>query len=154
MKVLILILLLPISSIANSQSFSGRFQKAIDKGISITKLDSIYPSAVHSDSSKAVFKGREKEFYEGYVSMLNTLAGFLKENGFRWDKKTRCFNRVYFNSEGKINYFLFNFYPDQIESTKEQQFEKLIGDFIKTYQFPLKANSNFAQCSPVSYNDK
>ena len=155
MKIFPLILfLLPISFITHSQSFSGRFQKAIDNGISIKKLDSIYSSALHSDSSKAVFKGREKEFYNGYVSMLQALGVFLKKNDFSWGKTTRCFNRIYISSEGTINYFLFNFYPNQIESTKEQQFEKLVSEFIKTYQFPMKANTNFAQCSPVIYSDK
>jgi hypothetical protein len=117
-------------------------------------LDSTYQSALHADSTKAVFIGKEKEFYAGYVSLLQALGKHLKANGFEWETKTRCFNRIYFNKDGEIDYFLFNFYPDQIESDKEKEFEKLLNTFIQSYTFPLTASKNFAQCSPVTYQPK
>jgi len=136
-----------------AQQFATTFQKAIDQGIFIEKLDSIYKPALSSDSLKSVFAGKEKEFYESYVSLLKELGSFLKSNNYTWNKTTRCFNRIYLNNEGHIDYFLFNFKPGELEPDKEQQFEKLLTKFIQMYRFPLKADSKFAQCSPVTYSD-
>jgi hypothetical protein len=151
MRVIYFYALFLINIYSFSQPMAGRFQKAINSGIALEVLDSIYSSALHDDSTKAVFHGKEKEFYAGYVSMLTELNSFLKKNDFFWSKKTRCFNRIYFNKEGKIDYFLFNFYPNQIEIEQESKFENLVSEFISTYQFPLTANRKFAQCSPVTY---
>jgi hypothetical protein len=144
-----------ISTLIYSQKIATTFQNAIDsKGISLEKLDEAYQNALHSDSSKAAFRGREKEFYNGYVSLLNDLGSYLKENNFSWGKTTRCFNRIYINKTGEIDYFLFNFKPGAISKDKEEEFEKLLGAFIQTYQFPMTNEVNFAQCSPVIYADK
>jgi hypothetical protein len=131
------------------------FQKAIDSGISIKVLDSLYKPALSGgpDSLQAVFYGKQAEFYAEYVSLLKALSKHLKSNNFSWNKNTRCFNRIYINQQGTIDYFLFNFKPGDLTAEKEQQFETLLGEFIKDYKFPLPASSKFAQCSPVTYSD-
>jgi len=43
-----------------AQQLATTFKKAIDQGISIEKLDSIYKPALSSDSLKSVFVGKEK----------------------------------------------------------------------------------------------
>lgn len=121
------------------------------KAFELNNWTAHYQSALNDDSTKAVFVGQEKEFYEGYVSMLQALGKHLTANNFKWDKATRCFNRIYFNKDGEIDYFLFNFYPGQIEPDKEKEFEKLVNTFVQTYTFPLPADKKFAQCSPVTY---
>jgi hypothetical protein len=136
-----------------AQKRASTFNEAIESGISIQKLDDLYPAALSSDSLKSVFVGKEKEFYNGYVSLLQDLSSHLKKNNFNWGKTTRCFNRIYLNKEGQVDYFLFNFKPGELDKVKEEQFKKLLNQFIQTYQFPLQAKSAFAQCSPVSYSD-
>ncbi len=141
--------------ISNGQKIATTFQNATkNQGIRIEQLDSTYQSALNDDSTKAVFMGQEKEFYEGYVSMLQALGKHLTANNFKWDKTTRCFNRIYFNKDGEIDYFLFNFYPGQIEPDKEKEFEKHLSSFVESYTFPLTAKKDFAQCSPVTYQAK
>ncbi len=131
------------------------FQKAIDSGISIKALDSLYKPALSQgpDSLQAVFRVKSKEFYASYVGLLKDLSKHLKDNGFSWTKQTRCFNRIYFNENGAIDYFLFNFKPGELEAAKAEQFEALLNKFIKTYKFSLPSSSKFAQCSPVTYSD-
>jgi hypothetical protein len=114
----------------------------------------LYQSALHSDSLQAAFAGQEQEFQHAYVSMLNALDDFLHTNNFKWEKQIRCFNRIYINKDGKIDYFLFNFKPGELDPEKELMFEKLLGEFITTYRFPLTNMKDFAQCSPVQYSDK
>lgn len=143
-----------LSLLVFGQQKATTFQKAIDSGISINVLDSLYKPALSSgpDSLQAVFYGKQKEFYTEYVNLLKALSKHLKANNFSWGKNTRCFNRIYFNSQGTVDYFLFNFRPGELTAEKEQQFEKLLATFIKDYKFPLPAKSKFAQCSPVTYS--
>jgi hypothetical protein len=131
------------------------FKEAELRGKSFQHLDSLYKSAVHSNTDLAVFKSSEEqaELQKSYITLIKDLATFLKSKDFKWEKPTRCFNRIYFNPAGKIDYFLYNFSKDQIAPEKEKEFERLLNLFAKDYKFSLKANENFAQCSPIKYTD-
>lgn len=131
------------------------FKNAEAKGKSFRYLDSLYKSAVHKDMNLAVFKSQEEraELQKAYVGLIKDLSTFLQSNNFRWEKPTRCFNRIYFNPNGIIDYFLYNFSADQIVPEKEKEFDRLLNLFIKNYRFPLNAKERFAQCSPIKYND-
>lgn len=142
-----------------AQQLGLTFDEAEKQGISISYLDSIYPSAVHSDTSLAVFKteAEQQKLYEAYVKLLQAFGNFLSENNFKWDKPTRCFNRIYFNNNGSINYFLFNFLgKDDVKPTAEKQkeFKRLLNLFIKDYSIQITATTKFAQCSPSTYMPK
>lgn len=145
-------LLVPL--LANGQKIAASFQEAINNhSLSIETLDERYQSALHSDSTKSVFKGREDEFTRAYHSLLQELSEYLKKNNFTWGKEVRSFNRIYINRNGEIDYFLFNFREGEIEELKEQHFKKLLTKFVENYTFPLASEVNFAQCSPVKYRD-
>jgi hypothetical protein len=132
------------------------FKNAGMQGISITYLDSIYKSAVHSDTSLAVFKTKtqQKLLQDAYIKLLQDFGKFLSENNFKWEKPTKCFNRIYFNADGTIDYFLFNFLgkpEDKPNDLTEKEFQRLLGIFISSYKFSLTAKTKFAQCSPTTY---
>lgn len=130
-----------------------QFNEAKRKGL--VDLDSIYMSAIHTDTAKAVFKmEKERENLKvSYYQMLKDFGKFLSENNFEWKNKTQGFNRVYFNENGKIDYFLFSFRKSEHELTEEEhkEFQRLLNLFVKDYQFPLTADTKFVQCSPVTY---
>jgi hypothetical protein len=155
MKRILVVFVLFLPFVARAQKIATTFKDAVEnKGLSIEKLDAAYQSALHDDSTKAAFKGREKEFHEAYISLLRDLGTHLKENDFKWGKKTRCFNRIYIDKDGGIDYFLFNFKPEEISSEKVEQFRQHLEQFIQNYKFPLSNKVNFAQCSPVTYLDQ
>jgi hypothetical protein len=131
------------------------FQEAEKQGKSYAYLDSLYKSAVHSDTSQAVFKTPEAQqiLQKAYGAFLQDLGKFLKANNFKWEKLTKCFNRIYINSDGTVDYFLYNFSKDQITEEKEREFERLLNIFLKDHKFPASAKEKFAQCSPVKYSD-
>lgn len=131
------------------------FREAETKGIPFQFLDSLYKSAIHSNLDLAVFKSSDEqlEVKKSYTALIKDLAVFLKSNDFMWEKPTNCFNRIYFNPEGKIYYFLFNFPEDQITPEKEREFGRLLNLFVVDYVFSLKSHENFAQCSPIRYID-
>lgn len=139
--------------------FYGFSQKAFEHknahnhAIRTTELDSTYKSAIHSDSTLAVFKNQE-EVINAYASMLQSLGNFLYKNNFFWNAKTTGFNRIYFDQDGSIDYFVYSFRAGQLTEEQIARFDELLNLFIQDYRFPLTANEKFAQCSPVTYMPK
>jgi hypothetical protein len=143
-------------TVANAQHLGLNFQDAEKQGISIQHLDSIYKSAVHSDTTLAVFKTelQQDSLQKAYIQMLQGLGDFLGKNDFKWEKPTKCFNRIYFKEDGTIDYFVFKFLgkpEDKPSDSKQLEFQRLLNIFISDYKFPLTANEKFAQCSPTTY---
>jgi len=140
---------------SNAQNTALTFEQAELQGKSYIHLDSLYKSAVHSNEKMAVFKSEKEqlELQKAYQSLILDLAKFLSESNFKWGKTTRCFNRIYFNENGKIDYFLFNFPEGEITNEKEKEFSRLLNMFIKKKKINIKAKEKFAQCSPIKYND-
>jgi hypothetical protein len=151
----ILIYLFLLASIAAYGQKAMTFQEAEKQGKSYPSLDSLYKSALDSDSTKAVFKtpAEQQVLQKAYVDFLKGLGDFLKANNFKWGRLTRCFNRIYINSDGTVDYFLYKFSKDQITEEKEREFERLLNTFLKDHKFPATAKEKFAQCSPVKYSD-
>ncbi len=153
MKALLFSLLFILNTYATQAQKAMTFGEAETSGTSIRTLDSLYQSALHSDSTKAVFGNRQDEFTNSYTRLLKDLNAYLHGHNYRWEQETRCFNRIYFNKEGRIDYFLYNFKKGAIAPEKAGQFEALLNEFIKSYRFPLSAPVKFAQCSPTVYRD-
>ncbi len=150
-----LIVLFLLASIGTYGQKAMPFQEAEKQGKSYQTLDSLYKSAVHSDTTLAVFKTpvEQQILQKTYGDFLRELGAFLKTNNFKWEKLTKCFNRIYINSDGTVDYFLYKFSKDQITDEKEQEFDRLLNLFLKDHKFPAIAKEKFAQCSPVKYSD-
>lgn len=132
------------------------FQDAESQGIIVKDLDSLYQSAVHVDSTQAVFQTQEEQekVYNSYKELLQGLGDFLKANNYKWAKPTTCFNRIYFNENGGIDYYIFNFRgkpEDKPSAEQELEFTRLVNLFIQDYKFGLTAEKKFTQCSPTTF---
>jgi hypothetical protein len=154
MKRTTIIIFISVFAFSSNSQTGVTFQNAPNMGIEMKQLDNIYISGVNVDTSKAAFAGQENEFYKAWETMYKELAGFLKENGFKWEQPTRCFNKVYFSSDGSIDYFLYNFRSGNISEEKAMQFDQLLNQFIKTYKFGMSCKVKFSQCGPILYMDK
>lgn len=155
----ILILLVMFCLNSFGQHLGMTFQEYEKQGTTIQHLDSIYKSAVDGDTSKAVFKteAEQQALGEAYIKMLQDFGKFLTAHNFTWDKPTRCFNRIYFNSDGTIDYFLYNFLgkpEDKLSDERQKEFNELLNQFIKDYKFTMTAKVKFAQCGPTRYMPK
>lgn len=155
MKLSITTLILGLSLTSFAQQCTT-FNSYEAQGGSVELLDSLYPSAMHIDSTIAVFHGREREFQIAWITLLQEFGTHLKQNGFVWGEPTRCFNRVYFNKDGGVDTFLFNFLTDEFDPDKEKRFEELLNEYIKGYKLKLDgpATSQFAQCGPATFMDR
>jgi hypothetical protein len=96
------------------------FQQAEKSGVRASKLDSVYPSGLHVDSTQSVFHHQQDEFIAAYQKMLQDLGKYLKANGFTRGKPTAGVNRIYFNGKETIDYFLYNFKKGEITEEKEK----------------------------------
>jgi hypothetical protein len=155
-KILCFLIITIFTHTCYGQGKAISFEEAQRQGIKYQQLDSLYISAIHTDSSKALFKtiGEIEHFEKGYIQFIHDLGSFLHDNNFKWEKPTRCFNRIYIDTDGTVDYILYSFTKDQITSEKEKEFDKLINKFIQSHKFPIKANVKFSQSSPVRYIDR
>lgn len=135
------------------------FQKAEKQGIVFRHLDSIYMSAIHVDSSLAVFKTEKEQEAMGqaWIKLLQDFGEFLRENNFKWDKPIKCMNKIYFNSDGTINYFFYNLslksveQKDILSAEQQKEFDRLLNLFIQDYKISLAAETKFSQCGPSTF---
>jgi len=128
------------------------FQEAQKKNIKIEDIEKQYRNAIDTPPNASVFK--DEQLQPAYTKLLQDLGKFLSKNNFKWEKKTKCFQRIYFNNDGTIDYFIFNFLgkpEDQPSTEKQAEFGKLVNQFVQDYKFSLSAKVKFAQCSPTSY---
>ncbi|GGB79982.1 hypothetical protein GCM10007424_20160 [Flavobacterium suaedae] len=128
-----------------------QFEKAKEKGI-YPAVEENYKSAVHADSTKAVFvtEADINKHIQTYQKFIQGLGHFLQEKGLEWEESMHCFNRIYINANGTIEYFLYQFKRD-IPLEKEEKFITLVKEYIKANKFGITAPENFSQCSPVVY---
>ncbi len=131
-------------------------QEADSHGIKVTVLDSLYLSAVHVDSTQAVFKteAQQEMLQNQYIQLLQDLGNYLAKNNFKWERPTGCFNRIYFNQNGGIDYYIFSFRGKSEEKPSPEQeleFTRLVNLFIQDYKIGMTADQKFAQCSPTTF---
>jgi hypothetical protein len=127
-------------------------QQLREKNIKIEDIEKNYKNAIDTPPAESVFK--TEELQPAYEKLLKDFSAFLFQKNFKWERKTKCFQRIYFNTDGTIDYFIFNFLgkpEDQPSPEKQTEFEKLVNLFVQDYKFALSAKVKFAQCSPTSY---
>lgn len=119
----------------------------------ITDLDTLYMSGVDVDSTRAAFGDRQDEFMRNYSGFYKELDAYLVAHGFAWDDTTRCFNKLYFHPDGKMDKYLYGF-RSKVPPEKQLRFESLATDFLKDYRFPMTNPVPFRQCGPCTFVPK
>lgn len=153
MNKLLLLFILTSGFFANAQTKILRFSEAEKQGVPSHELDKIYKSAVHTDQKLAVFKTDEEQqqLQKAYIQFFSDFGKYLSDNRFKWESKTRCFNRIYMQKDGTVDYFLFDFGKNPLPEATENRFRQLLSAFLETHKFPIAASEKFAQCSPIVY---
>jgi len=143
------------------QHIGSTFKDMEIKGINIDSFNRIYKSAFDNvDTSQGVFKteSEKQDIIQAYYKMLQDFKNFLVDNNFKLDKATKCYNKIYFNSDGTVDYFLYNFIKknvkieDQLSTAKQIEFNRLLNLFIKNYKLPMTAKTKFSQCGTTTYS--
>jgi len=129
------------------------FQDGEKNGFTVAKLDSLYPSAMHADSTKAVFQGKDAEkFSAAWGKFYEELFAYCNKQGLRWASPTWCFNKIYFSKDGRIEYWLFNFRKsDNIPAEVQSAYLDAIAKFSRKHKIRIKASTPFTQCGSVTF---
>lgn len=114
----------------------------------ITRLDARHRSAVHDDTTQAVFAGREGEVTEAWRALLQHFSEHLQAGGFQWETPLRGYYRFYFGAQGEVEHVLYR--VSGLAEDNEARFAHLLGTFAETYTFGLEADERYAQCSPAT----
>ncbi len=153
-KTILTTFLLFILTLTGISQTTLTMKEARAKGL-IKELDKTHATAMNNDKTQAAFPEKKKEeFLTAYKLLFYDLANYLDKNGFKFGKETACYNRIYFNSNGSINYYFYSIKPGEIEAANEVEFKKLLGEFVKTYRLKANASTNFYQTGPVKFTDK
>ena len=119
----------------------------------INDLDSLYVSGVDSDSTKAAFGDRQDEFMKSYSAFYHALNDYLDAHDFTWEDTARCFNKLYFHPDGRVDKYLYSF-RGSVPPEKQLRYEELATAFLKDYRFPMSAAVRFRQCGPSTFVPK
>lgn len=136
-----LLLLLAASTVGFSQAEVMSFEAAKTADISFTELDGQYKSAYargKRNKGESAFPEMRDSLMQAYEQMLTELSLYLGEKRFEWGGSKRAFLRLYFNPEGELDYFFYQF-REPLNGEKSEDLEKLVEKFSKKYVFPMQA---------------
>ncbi|HEY6161027.1 MAG TPA: hypothetical protein VI112_07385 [Bacteroidia bacterium] len=145
--------LLALITVAHSQNCMT-FQDMGKNGVRLTQLDSLYPNALKTETFEGVFpEGKKlKKFDKAWAGFYEELMNYFSKSGLKWDKPTYCFNKIYFDADGNVQYWFFNFMKeDNIPADVQAKYLQGIKEFSKTHQIKIKAGTKFSQCASVTF---
>jgi len=89
-----------------------------------------------------------------WSSFHKKVTVFLEQENFKWeipDSTISIYNRIYFNKNGTINYYVFNINNPSVTAEKKAEFEKVLEKFSRDVKLDLKREQEFAQCGKTRY---
>jgi len=114
-------------------------------------LDSIYTALLDPDNT------RDTE-YEQVITAWSTfhkkLSSYIKEADFKWevpDSVITIYNKIYFDKDGKVEYYLFKIGNPSISEKKRIEFNALLQKFSKEVSMDIKRSQGYAQCGHTKY---
>lgn len=114
-------------------------------------LDSLYPNLLDpSNSSEAEYK----IVIKSWGNFHQKVTKFMKEEDFTWsveDSTISIVNKVYFNKNGTIDYFVFKVMNPSISDSKKREFESVLQKFSGSITMDLTRDSKYAQCGKTRY---
>jgi len=124
-------------------------------GLTLDHLDSIYYNGIPgSDPRYQVFN---QNYYENVVAkaridFLQKIADYFKKNNLKWGTPATCWTRMYFNTNGTIEYFVYHFIG-KVDYKKEDDFKRLLDSFLKVNKVSVISSQRFSLCGSVTWTD-
>ena len=124
-------------------------------GLTLDHLDSIYYNGIPgSDPRYQVFS---QNYYDNVVAkaridLLQKIGDYFKKNNLKWGTPTACWTRMYFNTNGTIEYFVYHF-KGKVDYKKEDDFKRLLDSFLKANKVSITSKQKFSLCGSVTWTD-
>lgn len=100
-------------------------------------------------SENYVFKGREEAFKNCWTGLLIDLNHYMQQKGIKVSANASCYNRIYFNSDGKIAAYLYAL--DGFEATQEKKFDDYLFEFLIAQQLKIASSQNYWQYGVLKF---
>ena len=113
-------------------------------------LDESYPNLLDPQISKS----DHITVIESWSDLHQRIGAFLSDNEFTWgveDKSISILQKIYFEPNGKIEYYFFRVLNENVTNEKLEQFANLIAEFAETNRIDLQMDTSFAQCGKTKY---
>lgn len=117
------------------------------------KLDDSYVNLLNPMFSK---KEEFKDVLKSWGDFHNKVNEVLVANDFSWeipDSSITVVNRIYFNKDGGVNYFLVNVRNDNVSDEVKNKYITLLNTHLDELSIELKREDKFAQCGKVKYKN-
>ncbi|MDY2586817.1 hypothetical protein [Winogradskyella aquimaris] len=99
-------------------------------------------------------ENESKRVIESWSNFHKKIISFLKEEDFSWevpDSTISIYNRIYFDKNGRVNYYVFNINNPSISELKKEEFKNTLSKFSKEVHIELRRDEEFAQCGKTKY---
>jgi hypothetical protein len=154
MNKLLLSIFCMLSFCAQAQRITT-FKQAPQKAIFIAQLDSLYPPAL--GDSLAIFSVDEEQFIKAYTVFVQGFGQLLNDSNFVWPVEKvgeiRGFNRIYFNTDGSVAYWIYSLKKLELSDVQQKEFERLMLCYCQINKLQYPSKQNFVQCAPVLYRN-
>jgi hypothetical protein len=125
-------------------------------GLSMEHLDSLYKNGLPiNDTIHPVFS---QNYFDTVVDksrlyLLQKIGDYFMANKLNWEPSVSCWNRLYLNTDGTIDFFIYHF-MQPVDSIKEIEFKRLLNLFFKENKVTVKATQKYSICGQVIWKDK
>lgn len=127
------------------------FETADGAGLRVSQLERTYSVELGEDETLYVPEMDGRQEMEMFVALRYQLADSLKAWGFRWERTTSVKNRVFFNTEGRLDYFFYSTAPHFTSPMDCTRFEDMLVRFFRTYQLPQSPSTLIVRCAPITF---
>jgi|688.fasta_scaffold927707_1 hypothetical protein len=100
-------------------------------------------------SEQYVFKGSEEAFKKCWTNLLYELNHYMQQKGIKVHANATCYNRIYFNSDGKIAAYLYAL--EGFEATQEKKFDDYLFEFLIAQQLKITSTQNYWQYGVLKF---
>lgn len=114
-------------------------------------LDSSYTNLL---DPRNVTEAELKIVAKSWSEFHKNVSQFIKEENFKWevpDSTITIQNRIYFDKNGTIDYYLFKIKNPSISAEKRAEYEKVLQKFSKKVKLDLNREEKYAQCGNIKY---
>ena len=113
-------------------------------------LDKNHPNLLNPQISKREYN----KVLNSCTNLHQRIGKYLSKNKFDWGVKENSITlvqKIYFNSEGKIENYFFKVLDENVTEGKKEQFANLVLNFAEKNKIQFESNGKFAQCGKTKY---
>jgi hypothetical protein len=114
------------------------------------ELDTKYPNLMSPENQK----NNSEEIMSAWKEIHQQVYGLTVASGFDWgvpDENIQLLHKIYFDKEGKVEYYFFRVFNDDVSEEKKKAFQDLLDRHLHQLSISFSQDTRFAQCGKSAY---